>query len=197
MPTSFTFTINHFFISNNRTKCWTPIYIYFIHISKSLLIFFFQAEDGIRHGHVTGVQTCALPISNVIDPARGNLQKNIEQWTNGKGVNVVIETSGNAKAIQDAFNTVNRGGRIVCVGMPVVNDIPVNINHMIDSELDVYGVFRYANTYSTAIQALKNPHLDIEKVITHQFALTDIQEAVDVARNQKDTSIKVMIYPGK
>src|SRR5207253_6792907 len=24
--------------------------------------FFFQAEDGIRGGHVTGVQTCALPI---------------------------------------------------------------------------------------------------------------------------------------
>src|SRR5215510_14437471 len=28
-----------------------------------VLGFFFQAEDGIRDGHVTGVQTCALPIS--------------------------------------------------------------------------------------------------------------------------------------
>src|SRR5215208_5779162 len=28
-----------------------------------LFVFFFQAEDGIRDGHVTGVQTCALPIS--------------------------------------------------------------------------------------------------------------------------------------
>src|SRR5690606_40887621 len=27
------------------------------------LYFFFQAEDGIRDFHVTGVQTCALPIS--------------------------------------------------------------------------------------------------------------------------------------
>src|SRR5690606_37843321 len=27
--------------------------------------FFFQAEDGIRGFHVTGVQTCALPISDV------------------------------------------------------------------------------------------------------------------------------------
>src|SRR5439155_17623503 len=26
-----------------------------------------QAEDGIRDGHVTGVQTCALPISQTID----------------------------------------------------------------------------------------------------------------------------------
>src|SRR5207253_5430553 len=27
-----------------------------------IFFFFFQAEDGIRDGHVTGVQTCALPI---------------------------------------------------------------------------------------------------------------------------------------
>src|SRR5690625_4835220 len=27
-----------------------------------MFFFFFQAEDGIRDGHVTGVQTCALPI---------------------------------------------------------------------------------------------------------------------------------------
>src|SRR5690606_40001182 len=33
--------------------------------------FFFQAEDGIRDFHVTGVQTCALPISSVSAPGRG------------------------------------------------------------------------------------------------------------------------------
>src|SRR5690606_16119204 len=31
----------------------------------AVLVFFFQAEDGIRDFHVTGVQTCALPISAV------------------------------------------------------------------------------------------------------------------------------------
>src|SRR5437870_10132673 len=30
---------------------------------RFFFFFFFQAEDGIRDGHVTGVQTCALPIS--------------------------------------------------------------------------------------------------------------------------------------
>src|SRR6266511_4903029 len=34
-------------------------------------IFFFQAEDGIRDFHVTGVQTCALPISGVAVLAHG------------------------------------------------------------------------------------------------------------------------------
>src|SRR6266513_5845000 len=33
-----------------------------LHHDRSL--FFFQAEDGIRDRNVTGVQTCALPISN-------------------------------------------------------------------------------------------------------------------------------------
>src|SRR5690606_39510071 len=31
-------------------------------LDNSNLFFFFQAEDGIRDFHVTGVQTCALPI---------------------------------------------------------------------------------------------------------------------------------------
>src|SRR5690348_10960840 len=33
--------------------------------TRQQLHFFFQAEDGIRDGRVTGVQTCALPISSV------------------------------------------------------------------------------------------------------------------------------------
>src|SRR4051794_41734304 len=34
-------------------------------------VFFFQAEDGIRDGRVTGVQTCALPIWLSGVPRRG------------------------------------------------------------------------------------------------------------------------------
>src|SRR3989449_9830986 len=33
-------------------------------------VFFFQAEDGIRDVAVTGVQTCALPISRLFAPTR-------------------------------------------------------------------------------------------------------------------------------
>src|SRR5690348_17790215 len=33
----------------------------------SVAAFFFQAEDGIRDGRVTGVQTCALPIFTARD----------------------------------------------------------------------------------------------------------------------------------
>src|SRR5439155_6296188 len=34
---------------------------------RNIVLFFFQAEDGIRDGHVTGVQTCALPIFTMME----------------------------------------------------------------------------------------------------------------------------------
>src|SRR2546422_3256496 len=39
-----------------------------------LFFFFFQAEDGIRDVAVTGVQTCALPISRPPSPLRRRLR---------------------------------------------------------------------------------------------------------------------------
>src|SRR5690606_40292888 len=39
-----------------------PQRTFFIVLDKLTSVFFFQAEDGIRDFHVTGVQTCALPI---------------------------------------------------------------------------------------------------------------------------------------
>src|SRR5207302_10257541 len=47
--------------------------------------FFFQAEDGIRDFHVTGVQTCALPISRTA-PENSSTQRNHEtSWPPAKG----------------------------------------------------------------------------------------------------------------
>src|SRR5438093_8782675 len=45
---------------------WLLLYILFLFLfifSFIFFFFFFQAEDGIRDWSVTGVQTCALPIS--------------------------------------------------------------------------------------------------------------------------------------
>src|SRR5690606_40144471 len=39
------------------------------------VFFFFQAEDGIRDFHVTGVQTCALPISTAVANPRPALDR--------------------------------------------------------------------------------------------------------------------------
>src|SRR6266702_7962867 len=44
-------------------------FFFFVKVNFLVFFFFFQAEDGIRDGHVTGVQTCALPIWS--SPAAG------------------------------------------------------------------------------------------------------------------------------
>src|SRR6478752_6971302 len=46
------------------------LFLYSVRGIYVLFFFFFQAEDGIRDVAVTGVQTCALPISRV-EPAVG------------------------------------------------------------------------------------------------------------------------------
>src|SRR5256886_12435538 len=50
-------------------------------VDTVLLIFFFQAEDGIRDLTVTGVQTCALPISVLF--AIGFIVRPIGGWLFG------------------------------------------------------------------------------------------------------------------
>src|SRR2546426_5049200 len=47
--------------------------------------FFFQAEDGIRDYKVTGVQTCALPISYE-SGRRGTVGRAGATWPEGRGV---------------------------------------------------------------------------------------------------------------
>src|SRR5437868_13735260 len=41
----------------------TVFFLFFLVLFFFFFFFFFQAEDGIRDRNVTGVQTCALPIS--------------------------------------------------------------------------------------------------------------------------------------
>src|SRR5207237_6959798 len=45
------------------TRCIRLNRYHYYFVGHLLSIFFFQAEDGIRDSSVTGVQTCALPIS--------------------------------------------------------------------------------------------------------------------------------------
>src|SRR5207253_8725730 len=75
-------------------------------------IFFFQAEDGIRDGHVTGVQTCALPIFESICSTR---IRPIRRWRWRRSTRPA--GAGAAKpwapsATRRAWDTESRFGRI-------------------------------------------------------------------------------------
>src|SRR5207302_6712520 len=58
--------------------------------------FFFQAEDGIRDFHVTGVQTCALPISASPPLAPARRQRSRRRGTGPHGRRVRVREIGRA-----------------------------------------------------------------------------------------------------
>ncbi|WP_027086278.1 NAD(P)-dependent alcohol dehydrogenase [Cohnella panacarvi] len=136
-----------------------------------------------------------MGITEVCDPVSESLQEKVNSWSDGKGMDVIIETSGNAGAIMATTAQVKRGGKIVLIGLPAVASIGMNVNELIDGEIDVLGVFRYANTYPAAIRALQSGKVCLEDAITHKFNLDDIQEALDLAIHHKNSSMKIMIYP--
>lgn len=66
-------------------------------------------------------------------------------------------------------------------------------------EVDIIGVFRYANTYPTAIKLMTSGKLKgIEKLITHRVALGEATKAFELAGAGKDEEgkavVKVVVY---
>src|SRR5690606_40255761 len=87
----------------------------------SSFIFFFQAEDGIRDFHVTGVQTCALPISvsfhREIDRLKGLTDTNQLAASRLSSTQVVLQQlTEDSNKLTQAFTTAMSGeiGRASC-----------------------------------------------------------------------------------
>src|SRR2546430_13348808 len=79
-----------------------------------VIFFFFQAEDGIRDLTVTGVQTCALPISVVGEPAEdvGELRE-VADWRRdaNRSFHRVADERGRGRS--HAFDRANAGRRLL------------------------------------------------------------------------------------
>src|SRR5438046_10209460 len=85
-----------------------------------LFFFFFQAEDGIRDWSVTGVQTCALPIS--LDEIKKDFKKFDDQRL--KAIDDVNDTASELKEVKGMRSEERRVGRESVSGRPpaVVDD---------------------------------------------------------------------------
>src|SRR5699024_11676116 len=76
--------------------------------SNVIIYFFFQAEDGIRDRNVTGVQTCALPISAVLghpfldEVVRG--RGTHQQWRE-RSAAALVEAGGTPQSAASALRT--------------------------------------------------------------------------------------------
>ena len=137
-----------------------------------------------------------LGATKTVNVGETDLKHVVNQFTNNKGVDMIIETSGNEKAIRDNIQLINRGGSLVQVGFPI-KEVPIDMTYMLQHEIDLYAVYRYVNTYPDAIKILNNMRQEITQMITDYFSMNDIQEAMDKAHLDKENSIKVMVYPNK
>ncbi|MCL6633669.1 MAG: NAD(P)-dependent alcohol dehydrogenase [Alicyclobacillus herbarius] len=119
----------------------------------------------------------------------------ILRLTNHVGVDVAIETAGNPIALQNSLATVRRGGALAIVGLPAQDEIPLNVPLISSYEVDIHGIFRYANTYPLGIKLLSSGEFDVDHLITDRYPLEQTQAALERALTNKSGTLKVMIYP--
>jgi L-iditol 2-dehydrogenase len=117
----------------------------------------------------------------------------ILKQTSQEGVDVVFEASGATKAIQQTLEIVKRGGKILQIGVPHEQYIPLPLAKIVDNQIDIMGSFRYANTYPIAISLLTKKQIDLKKIITHRFPFNKIKEAFELIRTSNEPIIKVII----
>jgi len=114
--------------------------------------------------------------------------------TLGSMPNVSIECSGAESSIQATFYATVSGGVVVLVGLgrPLAS-LPI-VNAAV-REIDVRGVFRYANCYPAALSLIASGRIDVKPLITHRYTINEAVQAFEMAESGQ--AIKVMIQCGK
>jgi L-iditol 2-dehydrogenase len=114
---------------------------------------------------------------------------------------VSIECSGSERAVTDAIENTVSGGVCVLVGMGGGSTMNLPIAAASVREIDIRGVFRYANTYCKAIGMIAAGVINVKPLITHHFQLSDLLQAFQVAKDGRDSTgksaIKCMIHVNK
>ncbi|OIU88724.1 sorbitol dehydrogenase [Microbacterium sp. AR7-10] len=92
-----------------------------------------------------------------------------------------IDASGAEPAIRAGIPAVKPGGRVVLVGLGA-DDLMLPVNLLQNRELWLTGVFRYANTWPTAIDLVASGRVDLDVLVTHRFGLDEVQDALMAGR---------------
>ena len=125
-------------------------------------------------------------------------------------VDAVFECTGVPSCLQTAIYATKSGGKVMLIGMGTpVQTLPVSAAAL--REVDIVGVFRYANTYPEGIELLQRAQRLLEqgqdiprfdKLITHRYhEFENIESAFKMAGKTVDEQgklvLKVLIELGK
>lgn len=118
----------------------------------------------------------------VINPLAENVIARVLAETNGKGADVIGEFSGNKQAIEQAFKYIKPGGGLSMLGLPAKN-IEIDLSRdVIYKGISIYGVTgrRIYDTWYQVKDLIDHNRLHLEKIITHQMPLRQINEAAKI-----------------
>lgn len=132
----------------------------------------------------------------LVDPKVEDPVEVVMRETGGVGAEVVLEMSGNPRAIDQGTRMLARGGRMSLLGLP---DGPVTLDladQVIFKEARVLGITgrEMFRTWQQTTTLLSTGRVDISPVITHRFALEDHAEAF--ATVAAGRAAKVIMFPG-
>lgn len=117
----------------------------------------------------------------------------ILRLTDGKGVDLVIETAGTEITTRQAIQFTKKGATIVLVGYSATGELTLPISLALDKELTFKTVFRYRHIYPMAIEAVAEGKVNLKGIVTNVFSLNDIQNAMDQSVNNKADIVKSVI----
>jgi L-iditol 2-dehydrogenase len=101
------------------------------------------------------------------------------------GFDRTFECTGVPSCVQTGIFATSAGGKLVLVGMgSPTQTLPLGAAAL--REVDIIGVFRYANCYPPAIALFASGKLEgvAEDLVTHRVALADGEKAFRLAANQ-------------
>ncbi|GME50368.1 Sorbitol dehydrogenase [Neofusicoccum parvum] len=164
----------------------------------------FAVENGFAHAGFTVPLKRGQTIEENLEIARetaaaiGKVKKTTGEEVGE--VDAVFECTGVPSCLQASiykFQATRPGGRVLLIGMGhPIQTLPISAAAL--REVDIVGVFRYANTYPTGIEVVSKPagpdYPDFSKLVTHRYkGLDSIPEAFAMAGKTKDDQGKLVL----
>lgn len=130
----------------------------------------------------------------VINPIKEDVVATVLKHTNG-GVDVVGEFSGNEAAISAAFKYLKLGGAMSMLGIPKKPFVVDISSDIVFKGIKIYGVVgrKMFKTWEQMKELIATGKLELEKLVTHVYDLTDVQKGMDVM--ESGNSGKVVLIP--
>jgi L-iditol 2-dehydrogenase len=135
-----------------------------------------------------------LGAKRTVNVANEDVCKAVNEMTDGKGVDIVIEASGNKSAVAQTVQIIKRGGSIVMVGYSQDDMTGFDFNNLILKEAKIITSRRYKNMYPKTIKAVSEGLVPIKDIVTHKYSFEETDKAMQYAVSNKDKVIKAIIY---